>query len=119
MGDRLGRQLGYPTANIEIDTKFKLIPADGIYAATAQHEHDLYKGMLYIGNRPTINGSKKNIEINLFAFNKDIYGESLSLNFYKLLRGDAKFSDLEGLKAQLEIDKTDALRVLSNQVFSS
>src|SRR5688572_29127909 len=53
MGDKLGRLLGYPTANIEIDTKFKLVPADGIYAATAQHEHDLYKGMLYIGNRPT------------------------------------------------------------------
>jgi riboflavin kinase/FMN adenylyltransferase len=112
MGDKLGRLLGYPTANIEIDTKFKLVPADGIYAATAQHEHDLYKGMLYIGNRPTVNGTKQNIEINLFDFNKDIYGESLSLNFYKLIRGDAKFQDLEELKAQLAVDKIDSLRAL-------
>lgn len=112
MGDKLGRLLGYPTANIEIDTKFKLVPADGIYAATAQHEHDLYKGMLYIGNRPTVNGSKRNIEINLFDFNKDIYGESLSLNFYKLIRGDAKFHDLEELKTQLAIDKVNALSAL-------
>ena len=113
MGDKLGRLLGYPTANIEIDTKFKLVPADGIYAATAQHEHDLYKGMLYIGNRPTVNGTKRNIEINLFDFNKDIYGESLSLNFYKLIRGDSKFHDLEALKVQLALDKVDALRELN------
>lgn len=112
MGDKLGRLLGYPTANIEIDTKYKLIPADGIYAVTVLHEHTTYKGMLYIGNRPTVNGTKRNIEVNIFDFAKDIYGESLTLYFHKLIRGDAKFSDLEGLKAQLGIDKQDALRIL-------
>lgn len=112
MGDKLGRLLGYPTANIEIDTKYKLIPADGIYAVTVLHEHTTYKGMLYIGNRPTVNGTKRNIEVNIFDFAKDIYGESLTLYFHKLIRGDAKFSDLEGLKVQLEIDKQDALRIL-------
>lgn len=112
MGDKLGRLLGYPTANIEIDTKYKLIPADGIYAVTVLHEHTTYKGMLYIGNRPTVNGTKRNIEVNIFDFGKDIYGESLTLYFHKLIRGDAKFSDLEGLKVQLGIDKQDALRIL-------
>lgn len=112
MGDKLGRLLGYPTANIEIDTKYKLIPADGIYAVTILHEHTTYKGMLYIGNRPTVNGTKRNIEVNIFDFAKDIYGESLTLYFHKLIRGDAKFSDLEGLKVQLGIDKQDALRIL-------
>jgi riboflavin kinase/FMN adenylyltransferase len=112
MGDKLGRLLGYPTANIEIDTKYKLIPADGIYAVTVLHEHATYKGMLYIGNRPTVNGTKRNIEVNIFDFAKDIYGESLTLYFHKLIRGDARFSDLEGLKVQLGIDKQDALRIL-------
>ena len=114
LGDKLGRILGYPTANIEIETRYKLIPADGIYAVTVRHEHTLYKGMLYIGNRPTVDGTKRNIEVNIFDFNKDIYGESLTLYFHKLIRGDSKFSDLEGLKAQLAIDKRDALEILQS-----
>jgi riboflavin kinase/FMN adenylyltransferase len=114
MGDKLGRILGYPTANIEIETRYKLIPADGIYAVTVMHEHTLYKGMLYIGNRPTVNGTKRNIEVNIFDFNKEIYGESLTIYFHKLIRGDSKFSDLEGLKAQLAIDKRDALQILQS-----
>jgi riboflavin kinase/FMN adenylyltransferase len=113
IGDKLGRQLGYPTANIEVETKYKLIPADGIYAATAQHGHNVYKGMLYIGHRPTIDGVKRNIEINLFDFNQDIYGESLTLNFHQLLRGDKKFDNLDGLIEQLGLDKVAALRALS------
>jgi riboflavin kinase / FMN adenylyltransferase len=113
IGDKLGRQLGYPTANIEVETKYKLIPADGIYAATAQLEHTLYKGMLYIGHRPTIDGVKRNIEINLFDFNREIYGESLTLHFHTLLRGDKKFDSLEELKAQLALDKFATLRALS------
>jgi riboflavin kinase/FMN adenylyltransferase len=113
-GDKLGRLMGYPTANIEIDTKYKLIPMDGIYAATVLHEHTTYGGMLYIGNRPTINGTKKNIEINIFNFNRDIYGESLTLYIHKLIRGDIKFSDLEALKEQLSLDKEAAQAILKN-----
>jgi riboflavin kinase / FMN adenylyltransferase len=112
-GDKLGRLLGFPTANIEVDTAFKLIPADGIYAVTVRYEHQTFKGMLYIGNRPTINGIKRNIEVNIFDFDKDIYGDSLTLNFHSLIRQDKKFSDLEGLRAQLATDKIDALRILN------
>lgn len=114
VGDKLGRVLGYPTANIEVETRYKLIPADGIYAATAEHENTVYKGMMYIGNRPTINGAKQNLEINIFDFDKDIYGESLTINFHKLIRWDIKFNDLEELKNQLAADKADALRFLAD-----
>jgi riboflavin kinase/FMN adenylyltransferase len=113
MGDKLGRLLGFPTANLEIDTHYKLIPADGIYAVTIHYQHTEYKGMLYIGNRPTVNGATHNIEVNIFDFNKDIYGESLTVFFHHHIRGDAKFIDLEGLKQQLYLDKTEALKALS------
>jgi riboflavin kinase/FMN adenylyltransferase len=113
VGDKLGRVLGYPTANIEVETHYKLIPADGIYAATIEHENMLYKGMMYIGNRPTINGLKQNLEVNIFDFDKDIYGESLKINFQKLLRWDIKFNNLDELKKQLADDKEDALRFLA------
>jgi riboflavin kinase / FMN adenylyltransferase len=113
-GDKLGRILGFPTANIEIDTKFKLIPSDGIYAVTVLHEQDHYKGMMYIGNRPTVNGSKRNIEVNIFDFDKDIYGESITIYFHKLIRLDSKFHNLEELKEQLRQDKIAAQEFLKD-----
>jgi riboflavin kinase/FMN adenylyltransferase len=109
-GDKLGRLLGFPTANIEVDTKFKLIPAYGIYAVTVGYENHAFKGMLYIGNRPTVNGTKRNIEVNIFDFARDIYGDSLTLLFHTLIRHDTKFNDLEGLKNQLTEDKKSALQ---------
>lgn len=111
-GDRIGHAIGYPTANIEIDTKYKLIPSDGIYAVTVGHEHHRYGGMLYIGNRPTINGEKRNIEVNIFDFDQDIYGETLTIHFLKMLRADQTFGGLEAMKAQLAKDKENALEVL-------
>lgn len=112
IGDRLGRELGYPTANIEIENKNKLVPADGIYAVTVLHGQKVYKGMLYIGIRPTVNGSKRNIEVNIFDFNNDVYGESLTVSFHHHIRGDEKFNDLEELKQQLHRDRHDALQAL-------
>jgi riboflavin kinase/FMN adenylyltransferase len=112
VGDKLGRILGYPTANIEIETAFKLIPADAIYAVTVNYGHQLFKGMLYIGNRPTVHGIKRNIEVNIFNFNKEIYGESLTINFHNLIRRDSKFNDLEELKNQLRLDQSEALKIL-------
>jgi len=111
-GDKIGRSIGFPTANIDIDTKYKLIPSDGIYAVTVRQGHRIYGGMLYIGYRPTINGTKRNIEVNIFNFNNDIYGESITVNFHKMIRGDMTFSGLEQLTKQLYQDKIDALAVL-------
>jgi len=113
-GDKIGRLIGFPTANLEIDSKHKLVPADGIYAVTVQHEHTVFGGMLYIGYRPTIDGAKKSIEVNIFDFDKDIYGESLSIKFHQLIRGDSKFNDLEELKEQLKKDKDQALSILKS-----
>ncbi|MCE2731734.1 MAG: bifunctional riboflavin kinase/FAD synthetase [Flammeovirgaceae bacterium] len=112
-GDKIGRMLGFPTANIELDYPYKLIPADAIYAVTVMHERALYKGMLYIGTRPTINGTKRNIEVNIFDFDKSIYGETITINFEYLIRSDAAFSDLESLKKQLALDKIKALELLT------
>ena len=115
IGDKLGRILGYPTANLEIDTGYKLVPADGIYAVTVSYNHQKYNGMLYIGNRPTVQGMKRNIEVNIFDFDDDIYGESLTINFHELIRRDTRFSDLEELKNQLHRDKDAALKILMPQ----
>ena len=113
-GDKIGRLMGFPTANLEIDSKHKLVPADGIYAVTVRHEHTVFGGMLYIGYRPTVDGEKKSIEVNIFDFDQEIYGESLSIKFHQLIRGDSKFNDLEELKEQLKKDKDQALSILTS-----
>ncbi len=74
--------------------------------------------MLYIGPRPTVNGTKRVIEVNLFDFDKDIYGETLTLFFHQLLRGDKKFNDLEELKLQLHLDKVGAMKILETITFA-
>jgi riboflavin kinase/FMN adenylyltransferase len=112
MGDRIGRTLGYPTANLEIDSANKLIPADGIYAATVLHDHLVFKGMLYIGNRPTIDGLKRNIEVHLFNFDGDLYGETLTVYLHQKTRGDIRFENLDQLKHQLDRDKEETLKAL-------
>jgi riboflavin kinase/FMN adenylyltransferase len=114
-GDRIGHTIGYPTANIEIDTKHKLIPADGIYAVTVRHEHNLYGGMLYIGYRPTLQGTRRRIEVNLFDFDRNIYGETLTVYLRKRLRGDHTYDGLEPMKAQLQKDKEEALAFLKRE----
>jgi riboflavin kinase/FMN adenylyltransferase len=112
-GDKLGRQLGYPTANIDVDSHFKLIPAQGIYAVWVHYADKKYGGMLYIGDRPTLGGSKMSIEVNIFDFNKDIYGETIKVTFQKFLRADIKFNGLEPLTRQLGLDKEAALIALT------
>jgi riboflavin kinase/FMN adenylyltransferase len=114
-GDKIGRLMGFPTANIEIDSHYKLIPAEGIYAVTVLHESVEYGGMLYIGYRPTVGGLHKSIEVNIFDFDKSIYGESLIINFRKKIRGDSKFDDLETLKVQLSKDKEVAIDFLQSR----
>jgi riboflavin kinase / FMN adenylyltransferase len=113
-GDKIGRLMGFPTANIDVDTKYKLIPMFGIYAVTVKHVNETYGGMLYIGYRPTINGTKLNVEVNIFNFHKEIYGEELTVEFHKLIRNDEKFSDLEQLKVQLKADEKTAQQALKN-----
>ena len=114
-GEKLGRALGFPTANIDVDSHHKLIPAEGIYAVTVIHEGKTFGGMLYIGTRPTLGGSKQSIEVNIFNFIQQIYGQSLKVNFIRMLRPDIKFNDLEELRQQLYKDQKDALKVLKEK----
>lgn len=108
-GDKIGRTIGFPTANIFIEETYKLIPGDGIYAVTIEMD-ETYKGMAYIGQRPTINGMTRNIEVNIFDFDQDIYGQTIKMNFLTFLRPDVKFTGLADLTRQLHQDKEDTLR---------
>ncbi len=93
-GDKIGRGLGFPTANISVEEKYKLIPADGIYAVHVFLEKKQFGGMLYIGNRPTLAGKNKTIEVNIFDFNQDIYGQQLRISFIEHIRGDMTLDSL-------------------------
>ncbi len=111
-GKQLGRTLGYPTANIEIHDQNKLIPVDGIYAVRIVVGQKKYSGMMSIGMNPTVDGKEKTIEVNIFDFDKDIYGEHIRVSFLEKLRNEVKFGSLDELKEQLLIDKENTLKVL-------
>jgi riboflavin kinase/FMN adenylyltransferase len=113
-GDQIGRQIGYPTANIMIEEKYKLIPADGIFAAKIYVDDKAYKGMAYIGSRPTINGMTRNIEVNIFDFDTEIYGQQIRMEFHHFVRDDFKFTSLDELKIQLAQDRIDVLALLAD-----
>lgn len=114
-GEKLGRVLGFPTANIDIDSHYKLVPGEGIYAVMVEYANVQYQGMLYIGNRPTVDGSHRSIEVNIFNFDQEIYGETLRIHLIAAIRKDNRFEDLEALKTQLMADKKSALNILSQQ----
>ena len=112
-GNKLGRTIGYPTANIAPNEAEQIIPAMGIYAITARHGESTYGGMLSIGYNPTVTDKKNlRIEANLFDFDKDIYGDDLEIFFVKKLRDEQKFESLDALKEQLHRDKEDSLVAL-------
>lgn len=106
-GDQIGRTIGFPTANIKVPETYKLIPGEGIYAVKVYLDTKAYTGMLYIGNRPTVNGLNKVIEVNIFNFNDDIYEQNIKVEFHKYIRGDKKLNGLEELKAALAQDEVD------------
>ncbi len=108
-GNKLGRTIGYPTANLLIENENKLIPADGVYAVDIILNDSILKGMMNIGMRPTVDGKKRTIEVNIFNFNEDIYGEYLKITIKNHLRNEVKFNGLDELKAQLAKDKEMAV----------
>jgi len=115
-GDRIGMQIGFPTANLEVFDKSKIIPGEGVYAAIVNLEREKRQGMVYIGKRPTVSVlGEKRIEIHLFNFSGDLYGKTLRLEFVDFIREDKHFVNLEELKKQLYLDKEAAISIL-NQV---
>ncbi|GAB2773423.1 bifunctional riboflavin kinase/FAD synthetase [Rhabdobacter roseus] len=111
-GRQLGRAIGFPTANIELHESYKLIPANGVYVVRAEYDGKSYGGMLNIGTRPTVDGTSRTIEANLFDFTKEIYGEKLRIQFLAYLRPEQKFDSLNALIQQIQTDKKRALDVL-------
>ncbi len=113
-GDKIGRKLGYPTANLKINDDEKIIPGNGIYAVYTQPEGytERLKGMMSIGFRPTVDGKKRVVEVNIFDFNKEIYGQTLKVFVKKYLREEIKFNGLEELVQQMDQDKINSLKAL-------
>jgi len=112
-GDQLGRELGYPTANLVYNDPDKIHLGEGVYAVEVIANNVLKQGMLSIGKRPTLNDTVERIEVNIFDFNDDIYGESIRVIVKSYLRPQYKYDTLEALKEQLHQDKADTLRVLN------
>jgi riboflavin kinase/FMN adenylyltransferase len=112
-GRQLGDKIGFPTANLEIIGERKLIPQKGVYAVTVSFQNSIYKGMMNIGNRPTVdaNGERK-IEVHLINFSGNLYGESLQINCFERIRNEQKFNSIDELKSQLNIDKIRIENVL-------
>lgn len=115
-GNKLGRTIGYPTANLKILDSEKLVPGNGVYAVDAvvkgiDEKGPLLNGMMNIGIRPTVNGTQRTIEVNLFNFDADIYGSTLQVFVKAKLRDEKKFAGLDELKAQLAKDKEAATEI--------
>ena len=111
-GNSLGKTINFPTANIVVENKWKILPADGVYAVKIVLEAKEYKGMMNIGQKPTVDGNGISLEVNIFDFNQDIYGKGIEIRFVKRIRDERKFDDLQGLKKQLLIDRNKARQIL-------
>ncbi|HOO98318.1 MAG TPA: bifunctional riboflavin kinase/FAD synthetase [Bacteroidales bacterium] len=114
-GKKLGRKLGYPTANLRPVYRYKLIPANGVYAVETVVRGDIKPGMLSIGSNPTVNTAegKRHIEVNIFDFDEDIYGEEIEVLFRYRLRDEIRFGSVEALALQMNRDRSMALKLLS------
>jgi riboflavin kinase/FMN adenylyltransferase len=110
-GNKMGRKLGYPTANIAINDTWKLLPRNGVYAVDVQMERKVFRGMANIGVRPTIesNDHQRTLEVNIFDFADDIYGKSLTVFFKDRIRNEIKFASMNNLIKQLDEDKKEIM----------
>ena len=112
-GFKVGRTIGFPTANMQIWETYKVIPAFGVYAVYVHVDGKKYDGMLYIGKRPTLhNGDNISVEVNLFDFDDDLYNKDLTAEFLEFIRHDIKFPDIDTLKRQIQQDKEDVIRYI-------
>ena len=103
-GNRMGRTIGFPTANMQLYEPLKLVPGDGVYAVDVEVTGNVFKGMCNIGTRPTVGGTSRTIETHILDFSEDIYGLPLRLRFLRRIRDERKFPSLDALRQQLELD---------------
>lgn len=113
-GDKRGRQIGYPTANIRSNDSRKIIPANGVYAVFVRVDQTYYTGMMNIGTRPTFDGKRLTLEVHLFDFKRDIYGKQIQVQFVERIRGEQPFTGIEALKEQLGKDEVMSRNILSS-----
>jgi len=103
-GNRMGRAIGFPTANMQLYEPLKLVPADGVYAVDVEVQGRCFKGMCNIGMRPTVDGKARTIETHILDFDEDIYGLPLRIRFVRRIRDERKFPSLDALREQLQLD---------------
>lgn len=112
-GNKIGREIGYRTANLDVKKEFRLIEMPGVYATYVDFEDKVYKSMTYIGKKPTINaGNDENIEVHIFDFDGDIYEKDVKIRFVKRIRDERKFDSLEELKQQITLDEKQIRELL-------
>jgi riboflavin kinase/FMN adenylyltransferase len=117
-GNQIGRTIGFPTANLHINDEEKLIPSNGVYAVRVKgqcFQNHVLDGMMNIGVRPTVDGHKKVIEVNIFDFDEDIYEQTITVMVYDYIRGEVKFNGLDALKEQLKKDANSAKIILEQR----
>lgn len=116
-GYQEGRKLGFPTANLSSDSVATLIPAPGVYAVEVQTGHDttLWRGMMNIGTRPTFDGHRQTLEVHLFNFSGNLYGQPLTVAFHQRVRGEQRFSSPEALAAQLRNDQQTIIELFQKE----
>jgi riboflavin kinase/FMN adenylyltransferase len=114
-GLRIGRTIGFPTANIRLYEPLKIVPGDGVYSVWTDYNGKTYRGITNIGTRPTIGqGNERSIETHILDFDEDIYGLPLKIEFARKMRNEQRFESLDDLKAQLFIDREDSRVFLGN-----
>ncbi len=113
-GNKLGRTIGYPTANIRVLEKYKILPAEGVYAVKVTHNNHEYGGMLNIGKRPTFEGKTQQIEVHIFNFDDSIYGDHLTLEVIQKTRDEIKFASVDALIQQLHTDAQHIKEILKS-----
>jgi len=111
-GEKIGRTIGFPTANLQIEEGYKLMPCDGVYFIQSQLENTLVYGMMNVGFRPTLEGEKRSFEVHFFDFKQDLYGALLHIDLLELIRKEKKFDSLEMLKVQLEEDQAKCRQLI-------
>ena len=112
-GNKIGREIGYRTANLDVKKEFRLIEMPGVYATYVDFEDKVYKSMTYIGKKPTINvGNDENIEVHIFDFDGDIYEKDVKIRFVKRIRDERKFDSLDDLKQQIMLDEIQIRELL-------
>ncbi len=112
-GNKIGREIGYRTANLDVKKEFRLIEMPGVYATYVDFEDKVYKSMTYIGKKPTINaGNDENIEVHIFDFDGDIYERDVKIRFVKRIRDERKFDSLDDLKQQITLDEIQIRELL-------